>query len=243
MKITKREVLFSVIIIVVMLVLGFLIASGINTSLLDKFQEYDTALQIDNDAELFQYGMRTSVGHAFVYGEVKAVDPVTYPEIGGQYSHVEKVKERYTMHTRIVTYTDGKGHTHTRTETYWTWDAVGHEEIHAKKITFLDVEFDYGIISFECDDYIETIKESSHVRYKYYGSPLSSKGTVYTMLENNTIKSATFHRGSDIETTIKSLESKWQLVLFWIAWIILTIGVVAGFYYFDNRWLEDKQTH
>lgn len=240
MQITRREVLFSVIIVVVLLVIGFLIASGINVSLLDKYQEYDTALQIDNDKELFEYGMRTDIGNAFVYGTVQAVDPVTYPEIGGKYSHVEKVKERYTMHTRVVTYTDGKGHTHTRTETYWTWDVVDRDYIHSQLITFLGVEFKYDAIGFECDEYITTIKESSHVRYKYYGSPISATGTVYTELSNHTINHARFYSGEDIESTIKILESKWQLVVFWFFWILLMIGAVIGFYYFENRWLEDK---
>lgn len=240
MQITRREVLFSVIIVVVLLVIGFLIANGINVSLLDKYQEYDTALQIDNDKELFEYGMRTDVGNAFIYGTVQAVDPVTYPEIGGEYSHAEKVKERYTMHTRVVTYTDGKGHTHTRTETYWTWDVVDRDYIHSQLITFLGVEFKYSDIDFECDEYITTIKESSHVRYKYYGTPLSATGTVYTELSDHTIHHARFYSGEDIESTIKNLESKWQLVVFWFFWILLMVGAVIGFYYFENRWLEDK---
>lgn len=184
--------------------------------------------------------MRTDVGNAFIYGTVQAVDPVTYPEIGGEYSHAEKVKERYTMHTRVVTYTDGKGHTHTRTETYWTWDVVDRDYIHSQLITFLGVEFKYGDIDFECDEYITTIKESSHVRYKYYGTPLSATGTVYTELSDHTIHHARFYSGEDIESTIKNLESKWQLVVFWFFWILLMVGAVIGFYYFENRWLEDK---
>lgn len=49
--------------------------------------------------------MRTNAGNAFVYGDLKAVDTVTYPEIGGEYIYIEKVKERYTMHTRQVAHT------------------------------------------------------------------------------------------------------------------------------------------
>ena len=240
MEITKREILLSVIIVLVLLCIGFLISGSINTALLDKYQEYDKALQINNDAELFQYGMRTNVGRAFVFGEVAVVDPVTYPEIGGEYSHVEKVKERYTMHTRVVTYTDGKGHTHTRTETYWTWDKVSSDSIHSDRIVFLGVEFDYGTIKFEADNYIDTIKESSDIRYKYYATPVSCEGTSYCLLSDNTIREAEFHREQDIDTTIKGLESKWQLILFWIFWTILIIGAVIGFCYFDNRWLEDE---
>ena len=239
MEITKREILFSVIIILVLLCIGFLISGAINTSLLDKYQEYDTALQIDNDKELFEYGMRTSVGMAFVYGNLDTIDPVTYPEIGGQYAHVEKVKERYTQHTRTVTYTDSDGHTHTRTETYWTWDRVDSEEIHSEQITFLGVKFMYKQIPFQNDSYIDTIKESSYVRYKYYGTPTSCSGTIYAKLADKDISNTEFFRDRTIDEAISSLESKWQLILFWIAWVILIIGSVVGFYYIENNWLED----
>ena len=90
---------------------------------MNEYQKYNTALQIDNNSEMFSYGMRTDIGNAFVHGDLKAVDTVTYPEIGGAYMYVEKIKEKYTMHTRTVTYTTGSGktrQTHTRTETYWT---------------------------------------------------------------------------------------------------------------------------
>jgi hypothetical protein len=40
---------------------------------------------------------------------LEAAEPVTYPEIGGEYLYVEKVEEHYTMHTRTVTTTDSKG--------------------------------------------------------------------------------------------------------------------------------------
>ena len=29
-----------------------------------------------------------------------------------------------------------------------------------------------------------------------------------------------------------------ELVIFWIFWIVLTIGLVIGFYYLEKRWLE-----
>ena len=109
MRITKREILVSIIIISIMLLLGFVIHGNISDKLMLEYQKYNTALQIENDTDLFTYGMKTNVGNAFVYGDLKAVDTVTYPEIGGEYSYVEKVKERYTQHTRTVTYTDSNG--------------------------------------------------------------------------------------------------------------------------------------
>ena len=109
-KITKREILASIFIIAVMILFGILISSKISEHQMDKNEIYNKAVKIESQ-EMFQYGMDTNVGNAFVYGELKAVDTVTYPEIGGEYMYVEKVKERYTMHTRTVTYTTGSGKT------------------------------------------------------------------------------------------------------------------------------------
>lgn len=137
--VTKREILFSVVIIAVMLIFGFMISSSISNSLLNSYQEYNTALKIDNNKDVFQHGMRTNIGNAFVYGELEAVDTVSYKGVDGNYSYMKKVKERYTQHTRVVTYTvtvNGKPQTRTRTETYWTWDAIDHWEQQSTKITF-----------------------------------------------------------------------------------------------------------
>ena len=241
--VTKREILLSIAIICIMLLFGVLIGDAINDSVMEKHHEYNTALQINADKELFEYGMRTNIGNAFVYGELKAVDPVGYEEIEGEYSYIKKVKEKHTKHTRVVTKTrtvNGKKQTYTETETYWTWDEVDSWEKMSSKITFVDVEFDYGTIDFPSYSQIKTIKESSQIRYVYYGSPSQCTGTLYTELKNNTINGANFHRNRTIEETIESLESNWELVLFWIGWVLLTGGTVAGFYYIDNIWLEDR---
>lgn len=115
MEITKREIIASVTIAAVMLFIGLLVSGRIESWEIQKNSEYYSALQI-TDPEQFQYGMNTSVGNAFIYGDLEAVDPVTYPELGGAYLYVEKVEEHYNMHTRTVTETDSKGNTHTRTE-------------------------------------------------------------------------------------------------------------------------------
>lgn len=243
-KITKREVLFSIVIISVMLLIGIIIHGNINDSLMRKYQVYNMALQIEDNTDMFTYGMRTNVGNAFVYGELKAVDPVTYPEIGGSYSYVEKVKERYTMHTRTVTRTrtvNGKTQTYTTTETYWTWDKIDSWSQHCTKISFLDVEFDYGMIDFPSSNHITTQKESSKIRYVYYGSPATCVGTLYTNLSNNTINESDFYTNYTIDETIESLESGAELIVFWIIWIPLTGAAVYGFCYLDNKWLEDKK--
>ena len=243
MKVTKREVLFSIVIVCIMLIIGIIIAGNINDAVMEKQQEYATALQINNDKELFEYGMRTNIGNAFVYGELKAVDTVTFDEIGGKYSYIEKVKEKYTMHTRTVTKTkivDGESKTYTETETYWTWDKIDSWSKHSEKITFLGVEFDYGLINFPDTEYIDTIQESSRIRYKYYGDSTYSIGTIYTHLKDGTISNSTMYHQSTIEEALEIKTNDCGIIIFWVCWTFLIGGVVYVFYCIDNRWLEDN---
>jgi hypothetical protein len=240
-EITKREILASISIIAVMILFGILISSKISEYQMDKNEKYNKAVKIESQ-EMFQYGMDTNVGNAFVYGDLKAVDTVTYPEISGEYMYVEKVKERYTRHTRKVRHTrtvNGKSQTYYTTETYWTWDKVGSEDIKCKEISFCGVNFTSNKIDLPGTDYIDTIKESSNVRYKYYGVGTEYKGTIFTDLRDKTISDNTsFYDNTTIDETIKRLESDSPIIIFWIFWVILIGGMVFGFYYLDNRWLD-----
>lgn len=241
MEITKREVIFSIALICVMLIMGIIISDKINDDLMEQYQKYNTALQINDDPELFKYGMRTNIGNAFVHGELAAVDPISYDAVDGVYGSMTKTTERYTMHTRTVTKTrtvNGKSQTYTETEIYWSWDAINKESIHASTISYLGVEFPYGTIDYFPEHYIDTIDLSSNLRDVYYGSEVSYVGTLFANLSDNTISETSFHNDKSIDDTIKSLETKWQLVLFWIVWIIIIGLAVFGFYYLDNRWLE-----
>lgn len=124
MEIKKREVLFSAIIVLVMIAVGFLISGAITEHMQREAEKYTTAVRVE-DATQFTYGMKTDFGNALVYGELQAKEPVTDPALEGKYLTIRKVREEYTMHTRTVTYTDSNGKTRTKTETYWTWDYAG----------------------------------------------------------------------------------------------------------------------
>lgn len=251
MEITKREILVSIVIVALMTTFGFMIAGHINDKAMEKQQEYNVALQIDGDSDLFQYGMKTNIGNAFVYGEVNTVDPVTYEEIGGEYSYVKKVQEEYTRHVDYVTHTetDEDGNTSTWTEEVvtYSWDEKKHWHKCATTISFLDVEFPYETISFANSKELCTIYESKRgfnctgdIRYVYYGAPTKAKGTIYTKLSNNTITKCSLYNNLSIEETVKRLNTNYRVPLFWVFWIIFTIALVIGFYYLDNWWLEDK---
>lgn len=232
-EITKREIIASVSIIAVMILIGVLISSKISECQMDENEVYNKAVKIE-DTDLFQYGMDTNIGNAFVYGDLEAVDTVTYPEISGEYMYVEKVKEKYTRHTRRVK--TGKTY---YTQVYYTWDRVGSEDIKCNEISFCGITFKSSKFDIPDTDYIDTIKESSNVRYKYYGTKTKYTGTIFTELKDKTISDNTnFYNNMNIEETVERLESSCGEIIFWILWIILIIACVFGFYYLDNKWLE-----
>lgn len=239
--ITKREILLSIAIIAVLLALGLWISDGITERQMDRNIVYDQALRVDS-TDIFEYGMRTNVGNAFVYGDLKAVDTVSFPEINGEYMTVRKIKERYTKHTRTVTKTrtvNGKTQTYTEVETYWTWDEVDRETLRNEKVTFLNVEFERGKIEIPGMRYLDTIKESSKIRYQYYGTGTEFVGTIYTDLRDNTISDGSaFYENRTIDQTIEHLKVPVGTIGFWIFWVFLMGGALYGFFYIDNHWLE-----
>ena len=240
-EITARELLFSVIIVFVMMAAGFFLCEKISSDADEKSQEYEQAAKIDSDKELFEYGMRTNIGNSFVYGSLKAVDPVSLPEIKGEYAVIRKTEERYAKHEKTVTDYDEDGKAcGSHTETYYTWDAVGHKDYKCSKIAFLENEFDYGTIPFPAMRYLDTIKESSKVRYVYDVCDKEYTGTIYAFLGNNTVSNAKFINGKGVDTAVESMCAAQQAsaIVFWIVWIILTGISVYGFCYLDNRWVE-----
>lgn len=249
--VTKREVLVSIIIILIMLLIGMIIHGNINDTLMLEYQKYNTAVQIENDSNLFAYGMKTNIGNAFVYGDLEAVDTVTYPEIEGEYIYIGKIEKRYERHTRIVTKTDSNGNTYTTTEVYYEWDIENQESQHSKEIKFCGITFPYSKINLPMSDYIDTIRgnrvwswksgEYVKVKFEYYGVSTKYTGTIFADLKDDTIPDNTgFYNDRTIDQVIDNLKSGWQLILFWIFWILLTSLCVFGFCYIDNRWLEDK---
>ena len=249
MEITKREIIISIAIATVMLIIGFFIYGKITDDQNDKNAEYQKAVHIE-DSELFQYGMDTNVVNAFVYGDLQAVDTVTFDEIGGEYIHVEKIEERYERHERKVTETDSKGKKRTRIKVYYEWETENRESKHSEKIMFCGVEFPYSKIPYSSDNYIKTINsgreyswksgEYVKVRFRYYGTPIKHTGTVYTKLSDGTISdNSEFFNDYTIEQALDSCTSGIGNIMFWFFWMALTIGAVIGFCYLDNRWLED----
>ena len=152
------------------------------------------------------------------------------------------MKERYTMHTRQVPHTrtvNGRTQTYYTTEIYWTWDAVGKEELLVNEISFCGEIFPVKKISLPSSDHIGTIRVSSDIRYQYYGVGIEYTGTVFTNLRDGTISdNSRFFKNCTITDALDICTSGVWTVIFWGVWIILICAVVCGFYYLENRWLE-----
>lgn len=239
--ITKREILASISIVAILILFGILISNKISEYHMDNIEKYNKAVKIDSQ-DLFSYGMKTNIGNAFVYGDLEAIDTVGFNEIEGQYMSVKKVKERYTRHTRLVTRTRKVGkttQTYTTTEVYYTWDEVDRWQNKCNKVKFLNIEFDYGQIYTPSESYIKTIKESSNIRYVYYGSPTKYSGTLFARLGESTVNDTQFFNNKTIDETMETLEKNPLIIMFWFFWIILICGAVFVFYYIDNDWLEE----
>lgn len=244
MEITLREIIVSIAIVAIMMLFGFMISDSINEARLDKLQEYNTALKIpDNNTELFKYALDTDIGNAFVEGKLKVVDPVSINGLKGKYSYISRELEKYTQHTRTVTetyYVNGEAKTRTKIETYWSWDHQKTDRWESKKINFNGVDFDINKISMPGTRYHSTVSCGYHLRYIYRVRDLEWQGTIYAQLKDNTIQDqADFRENTDIEQMLEYYTVFNWLWVFWPFWIILTAGLVVGFYYIDNRWLED----
>lgn len=238
-EITKREIILSITIISVGLLIGVIIHGAIFEYNTNTNEIYNKAIKIDS-TDLFLYGMETNVGNAFVYGELKAIDPVSYSDIDGSYMYIERVEEEYTMHTRVVTKTVN-GKTTTSTQTYWTWDRVGSDVKRCTKISFCNVTFDVNKVNMPSPSHISTIKTSSKHRYQYYAVDSSCWGTIFTELKDQTISDKSkFYNNSTIPDVVNDLETTASLrfVIFWIIWSMVIICIVYFFVCLDNKWLN-----
>lgn len=235
MEITNREIIASISILAIMLILGFFISDKIQTSKQDEVAKYSKAVKIKEE-DIFSYSMKTNVGNAFVEGELKALEPVSYEDIKGEYLKVDRVQERYTMHTRTVT-TTVNGKSSTRIETYWTWDVINRDSKTSPTVNFLGRDFDTSKFNLPDTEYIDTVSDGHNLRSKYYGYPVTSDVTIFSNLKDDTISDNTTVYTSNMATTVENLTSYPPPIVFWVIWTVITFFIIYLFCYLDNDWL------
>lgn len=150
---------------------------------------YRTALKT-TDKDRFNYIVKSQQGKVVSYTKMTGDKPARFHEMTTKrhFMAVRRTLERYTMHTR--TETDSKGHTHT--ETYWSWDYAGSDEVHTKQLTIFGHKYNAARFNLEAfyDD-IDADKVINHStgltgayyylngmeRYRYEVIPMSVKGS------------------------------------------------------------------
>lgn len=240
MEIKPREMAFSVAIVFVMVALGFLIGSKISDHIAETNEKFTTAAQITDD-EQFQYALATDFGNVIAYGNLVAEQPVSADDLDGEYAQLTKITEQYTMHTRVVTSTDGKGHTYTRTEVYWTWDRVKREEDSTETFSFMGVSFPADKFFVSTHRQGSMIYDNSELRHYYVVADASMVGSVHTRIKDHMIADDNeFYADTEPQAVVdRAVKNAGVLVvMFWAFWIALTCGAVYGFCALENRWLD-----
>lgn len=262
--VTKREALVSIIIVILLIGIGIYTTS----SIINKVDEHNSKvnrIQCCDTQDMFDHLVDTNAGKVIANANVVCTKPVTMNDrISGKYSYIYYQREKYEIHTRVVTdtYTDADGNTHTssHTETYYEWDTKDWVSKSSDEITINNHKYkpdnvkkyfshkylsakDYkGKYSYESGNYIYL---SPHERISFEVYELNSSGVVYCKLDNNKIdyvRKYYLNKTSPKEvkkSMLKNADS--VLAVFWVIDALLIFGIVFIFVYFDNNWLYGKK--
>lgn len=241
-EVTLREVIFSITIVAVLYLIGFFIAGHIEHSANSKNLEYRQAAQISNTNE-FAYALKTDIGNAFIQGKFEAVDTVSHNNLSGDWLHIVAEYEKYTMHTRMVTTSNGKGGTRTYLHTYWTWDRYDLKRLHSKFVKFGGIVFPYDTFSY---DYAERkshrVKIGNGRRITFTALYPRFNATVYSNLKDGKlIGENILMKDMSIKECYDSYTKNCGLVIFWSIWILFMCAAVVIFVIHENGWIEDKK--
>ena len=243
-RVTLREAIFSVAIASALFCIGFLIATQIEHSVNRRNLQYRQAARIADTNE-FALAMSTDIGNAFVEGGFRAIDTVAHAKLGGEWLSICADYQKYTMHTRVVTYTvpNGRGgvSTRTRTEHYWTWDTYRTERLSSKRVEYMGCEFPFGKFDYSgVGRNYKTVDEGWHKRIKFTAIAPAFQAAAYTQLAGGTVADGTpLHDDTTIERLYESYTSSIAVAAFWCVWALVIIAAVVGFVILDNRWIED----
>lgn len=240
-EVTKREIIFSIIIASFMIIIGIFIGNKIINNINDGNIKYSTAVKIDNNESQFKHGLNTNFGNALVYGDLYAVDTVS---LGTEKNKIVILRdyEEYRRHTRKRTYTDSNGHTKIKTEVYYSWDNISSQLVKNNYVSFCGNVFKTSEFPIPSVHYIKTESCGYNRRYVYSVVDPHYVGTLYANLDNNSILDAKFAENITLKESVEYFSTSTYAVLwFWIHYVILIGFVIFGFCYLENNWLEDKK--
>lgn len=241
-EVTKRELIVSLVILSILVIIGLFISGYIRTSIIDNNKKYETAVQIENVPAEFSNALRTNYGDVLAEGPLKSVGEVKIDDVSGM--SVRRVLEKYTRHTRRVSYSCGTAkHPRTcwRTEVYWTWDYQKSDYDQVAWVTFLDEKFYISSFPVPSSHYVKTVGCGNNLRYVYYRQDPYYYGTIYTFADNKTINNTVFVDGLAVKNAVDHFTTGFVWVYgFWVLWAILIIVLIILFCYLPNFWLNGE---
>lgn len=239
-EITKREISIAIIIFIILSAIGLFITNGIHDRSMVENDKYFKALKIDNDANMFNYALGTQIGGTLTFGKVSTVDPVEVDQLKGKHFSVTRETERYTKHTRQVSYKCGERTCH-RTETYWTWDHIATDEYKSKTVKFMGGEYDAQHFRIN-EKYQSTVSAGFHLRYKFYSAPTKFKGVLYTHTRDGKLNDSKFFHNYNIAELMekKEGEAEKNATIFLVIWEIISIGLAFAYTLLDNKFINGR---
>lgn len=251
-SLTKRELLFSFLLIAIFVVIDIYLYEVIESYISSKNMDYISAVWVQ-DNETFKNRLYTDERHAIVYGEYEALDPVSFHDLElsdlptihkGDYAAVKVVKQHYTRHTRVETYyVNGKPHT--RIKTYYSWDTIYSRDLSCKKVSFCGIEFPYETFIVNSYEKLDRIKKGND-RWIYYIEQPKASGLTFLKIENNEIGN-----NNRIYTEYKNTKEDFELFvedftigdvykyIFCIIIVLLQLVLIYLFFVNENKWLND----
>ena len=227
--IERNKILFVLLVLGTFLAvaLGASLAARIENSTAESNERYTKALHASSAKE-FNYIVDTKAANVFAAMTMTADHPVASSMIDGEYMYIESVCEEYTMHTRVVTYTDDEGNTQTEIETYWTWDEVSRSEAHTDTVTVNGRTYPFASFYNIPDTFAGYHYVRSDVRYGFRVTHTLLEGTLYAQIDDEGIKGKMrVFEGMGVEEAYQqSLSSAaFRVTLFWLFWAMVIVVV------------------
>jgi len=230
-EVTARELLVSVMIVAMFSASSFFIRGCISNKGADIRHELSVTTDVEN-ARNFEWVRETGHGLFAGFDTLVAVSPVSIDDVEGM--AVERVLEKYTMHTRTSCNKNG-----CHTTTYWTWDRKESDFVSSKHVSFFGMEDSEFINVIPDVEYVKTESCGYHLRYKYYRVPVRIPGVMNGGVYNEKFKDLEFSGSfGSIKEWREFQTKKYDIIdtIFIVLWTILCMGSVIAFC--ANSWYE-----